>query len=63
MGRNVKPRLSYENDALYLGRLSQAVELDDSTSVEWKKEVVAALNLVRSKFLSHVSKKLRINAS
>ena len=59
MGRNVKPRLSYEADATYLGRLATAVELDDKTSHEWKKEVIACLNLVRSKFMSHASKQLR----
>jgi hypothetical protein len=52
MGRNVKPRLSYEDDARYLLRLCTAVELDEIASAEWKREVIGALNLIRAKFLN-----------
>jgi hypothetical protein len=59
MGRNVKPRISYENDALYLQRLATAVEMDETTSTDWRKEVIGHLTIVRSKFLAHASKHLR----
>ena len=55
MGRNVKPRISYEQDALYLQRLIAAVEIDDRASVDWKKEVIASLNDVRFRFLQQAS--------
>lgn len=63
MGRSVKPRISYEDDARYLQRLSTAVEMDETVSPDWKKEVIASLDLVRSKFLLHASKKIRSSLS
>lgn len=59
MGRNVKPRISYEQDATYMGRLAKAVELDDTFSANSKKELIARLNFIHSEFLAHASKQLR----
>lgn len=56
MGRNVKPRLSYEDDARYLLRLVTAVEMDELASADWKREVISSLNIVRSKFLGRSSR-------
>jgi len=57
MGRNVKPRIDYENDASYLLRLIKAIELDDSVGLEWKRETIANLSSVRASFLEHASKR------
>jgi len=58
MGRNVKPRLSYEDDARYLLRLVTAVEIDEIASPAWKREVIGALNLIRTKFLNRSSRNI-----
>lgn len=61
MGRNVKARLSYEDDARYLLRLATAVEIDEVASPVWKREVIAALNLVRAKFLNRSSRNISLS--
>ena len=47
MGRAVKARASYLNDAAFLVRLSQAVEKDSASSAEWKIESLSHLSALQ----------------
>jgi hypothetical protein len=44
MGRQVKIRASFVNDANYLMRMVTAVEGDPKRSVKWKSQVIQHLN-------------------
>ncbi len=43
MGRNVKIRASYDHDARFLMRIKEAVEKDNSRPVDWRSELMTAL--------------------
>lgn len=45
MGRNVRERISYTADVAHLGRLREAISIDNRQSIEWKHEIDGALLL------------------
>ncbi len=57
MGRTVKIRVSYQDDAAHLTRLVRAVELDTVRPEKWKEEVIAHLNSTIVLFLTPVTSK------
>lgn len=62
MGRDVKVRDSYQQDAIYLVRLSKAVEADYKRSPEWKRQVIGHLTAVSTMMLNDEIKEVK-NAS
>lgn len=52
MGRDVKIRDSYQQDAIYLVRLSKAVEADPKRSAEWKRQVIGHLTAASTMMLN-----------
>jgi len=51
MGRKVQIRVSYQQDAGYLTRLSQAVEMDEKRPLKWRREVIMRINEIIVMFL------------
>lgn len=45
MGRKVKIRASYNNDAMFLSRLQEAISKDSERPKEWKEKTIAALRV------------------
>jgi hypothetical protein len=51
MGRRVAVRTNYRNDALFLSRLIEAINLDVNHDEEWKRRIIDRLNEVVSMML------------
>lgn len=45
MGRKVKIRASYNNDAMFISRLQEAISKDSDRPQEWKTKTIAALRV------------------
>jgi hypothetical protein len=58
MPRKPQVRISYQNDAAYFVRLSQAVEDDNKRSSKWKKKVLGHLNALSLIFLEDEKKRV-----
>lgn len=50
MGRKVKVRLSYRNDAMFMMRLTEAVDRDDKQPPEWRQKVKEHLEAITQLF-------------
>ena len=56
MGRKVNIRVNYRQDAVFLSRLSEAIQKDDKRSVEWRNQAIGYLNALGMMFLEDANK-------
>lgn len=48
MGRKVKIRGNYNQDALFMARLQEAIAKDSARPKEWREKTIAALRIAMS---------------